>query len=214
MTLAFHLKNAELVASSLYRRAKIWITQQKYNLAVQDLEQALPYAQRTRNPLRCYILMLLAESYSLFIPGEKEAFQYSFQLLDEVDRTVRSHGTLEGDGSYVKVDIPGLYMIRGDVLLRSGHIEEARKNFSIVQESLPREFTRWQGNLLFSEAQFALALGDITSSCQYGIEGLKITRATESQSGEAKVHRLYRSLYKKEPSHPRVKELGAMLGLE
>jgi DNA-binding SARP family transcriptional activator len=213
ITLAFQLKNAELVASSLYRRAKIWLAQQKYELASQDLEHALPYAQRSRNPLRCYILMLLAETYSHFVRDDKQNFKKSFILLDEVDQAVRSHGVLEGDGSYVKVDTPGLYMIRGDVLRRSGQFQDARKALDIVRENLPKEFTRWQGNLLFSEASLALAEHDVSSACQYGFDALEIARATDSRSGETKVHRLYRDIYKIEPSHPHTKELGARLGL-
>lgn len=157
LTLSFHLKDSELVAASLYRRAKIWLAMEKYEKAVQDLEQALPYAYRSRDPLRCYIMMLLAESYSLFAPTNKNLSQKCFRLLDEVERTVRTFGILEGDGSYVKVDIPGLFMIRGGILRRVGQFKESQKTLNVVRESLPKEFTRWQGNLLLAEAHLALA---------------------------------------------------------
>ncbi len=213
IAIAFRLNNAELIASSLYRRAKIHAAQQRYFSAVSYLESALPYAASSRDPLRCYISMLLAEMYSLLAPGNEEYSHKSLTLLDEVDKTIRSHGTLEGDGSYVKVDVPGLYMIRGDVLRRAGQLKEAQEALVVVRESLSRDFTRWQGNLLLSEARLALAEHDITTSVQRGYEVFEITSATRSRSGEAKVHHLYWDIWKAESEHARVKELGVRLGL-
>jgi len=213
IAIAFRLNNAELIASSLYRRAKIHAAQQRFPAAVSYLESALPYASASRDPLCCYISMLLAEMYSLLAPGNEEYSHKSFRLLDEVDRTVRSYGILEGDGSYVKVDVPGLYMIRGDVLRRAGQFKKAQEAIVVVRDSLSRDFTRWQGNLLLSEARLALAEHDITTSVQRGCEVLEITAATRSRSGEAKVHRLYWDIWKAEPEHARVKELGVRLGL-
>ena len=213
IAIAFRLDRAELIASSLYRRAKIHAAEQRYLAAVSYLESALPYASASRDPLRCYISMLLAEMYSLLAPGNEEYFHKSLTLLDEVDRTVRSHGVLEGDGSYVKVDVPGLYMIRGDVLRRAGQFKEAQEAIVVVRDSLSRGFTRWQGNLLLSEARLALAERDIATSVQRGCEVREVTAATRSRSGEAKVHRLYWDIWKVEPEHARVKELGVRLGL-
>lgn len=214
ITLALHLESAELVASSLYRRAKIRAAQQQYDLAVQDLEDVLPYAQRSRDPLRCYIAMFLAEVYSLLAPGDTHFTAKSLTLLDEVDRTVRIHGVLEGDGSFVKVDVPGLSMIRGDVLRRAGQLTEAQEALLLVRKSLPKEFIRWQGNLCLSEAHVALADHDVEHSCHLTQEALDIFQATQSRSGLAKVRRAYARLWQAQPSHPRVKELGTRLGVE
>ncbi len=214
ITLAFQLQDAELVASSLYRRAKVWAAQQQYDLAVKDLEAVLPYARRSRDPLRCYIAMLLAEMYSRLAPGDARYAKKSLTLLDEVDRTVRTHGVLEGDGSFVKVDIAGLYMIRGDVLGRSGQRDDAREAFLLVRRSLPKAFTRWQGNLCISEAQLSLAQRDLENSCQLAHDALDIFQATDSQSGAAKVRRLYRDLWQAYPAHAQIKELGERLDIQ
>ncbi len=74
IAVAFQLEDVELTASSLYRRAKLYAAQRRYELALSDLEAALPYASRSRSPLRCYISMFLAEVYSLFAPGNEEFF--------------------------------------------------------------------------------------------------------------------------------------------
>jgi transcriptional regulator with XRE-family HTH domain len=214
--LAIQLQDSELIASSLYRRAKIHAKQQSYAQAIRDLENALPYAKRSRDPLRCYIFMLLAEMYSLLTPADASLFQKSLKLLDEIDRAVRTYGVLEGDGSFVKVDTPGLYMIRGDVLRRSGAIKEAQNALLIAKESLPKEFIRWRGNLCLSEAQLAFADGDIGGSCQLALLALDFIEVTRSQSNTGEVRRLYSDITRSgkiEPSHPRLKDLGARLGV-
>jgi tetratricopeptide (TPR) repeat protein len=209
--LAFQLESAELVASSLYRRAKLYAAQQQYDRAIQDLEAALPYARHSRDPLRCYILMFLAEVYSLLAPENAELIKKSLHFLDEVAEAVRTHQVLEGDGSFVKVDTPGLFMIWGDVLRRAREIKDARQALHIVQTSLPKEFTRWQGNLHLATAQLFLAEGDVINSYQQLCQTLDIFQVINSRSGLVKTQRVYQALRTVEPSNVDVLELGERL---
>ncbi len=209
--LAFELTNAELIAASLYRRAKIYVDRGEYDLAAKDAEAALPYAARARDPLRCYVSVFLAEVYSHLNAADKQLQRKSLALLDDVGRTVRAYGTLDGDGSYAKVDLPGLMMIRGDVLRRYGNIDEAQDALLIVRESLPPEFTRWRGNLLISEAHLCYADHDIGGACDLALDALDIIEATRSDSNREKIVQLYRSLSGNK--HPGVRELGERLGL-
>ena len=210
---AFQLNNAELIASALYRRAKIYVGQRQYAEAVKDVEAALPYASHSRDPLRCYVSVFLAEVYSLHAPDDRQLRKKSLALLEEAGRMVRSQGVLENDGSYAKVDIPGLYIIRGDVLRRQGKIADAENALLVVQENLPPEFTRWRGNLHISEAQLAFVDHDIEGSCQYAFDALNIIEATHSQSNKAKIERLYGDLCEVDSQHVSVKDLGDRLGL-
>jgi transcriptional regulator with XRE-family HTH domain len=209
--LAFELTNAELIAASLYRRAKIYVDRHEYDLAVKDAEAALSYAARSRDPLRCYVSVFLAEVYSLLDPADKQLQRKSLSLLDDVGRTVRAQGTLDGDGSFAKVDLPGLMMIRGDVFRRHGNIEAAQNALLIVREGLPPEFTRWRGNLLISEAQLCYADHDVIGACDLALDALDIIEATRSNSNRAKIEQLYVSFAGK--NHPRVRDLGERLGL-
>lgn len=209
--LAFELTNAELTAASLCRRAKIYTDQHRYDLAIRDAEAALPHASRSRDPLRCYISVFLAEVYSLLNSTDKQFQRKSLSLLDDVGRTVRAHGTLDGDGSFAKVDLPGLYMIRGDIFRRQGKIEVAQDALLIVRDNLSPAFTRWRGNLLISEAQLSLADHDIVGACELALDALDIIEATRSSSNRAKIEQLYTGLAGK--NHPRVRDLGERLGL-
>src|SRR5712692_2254617 len=133
VNLALELESAELIASSLYRRAKIYLEQQAYRLATQDLERALSYANRSRDPLRCYVYISLAEAYSLLSPDDKQLQKESLFLLEQVGSAVRKSNVLQGDGSFAKVDIPGLHMMRGDVLRRFCKLRDAEKALDVVQ---------------------------------------------------------------------------------
>jgi transcriptional regulator with XRE-family HTH domain len=209
--LAFDLTNAELIAASLYRRAKIYVDRHEYDMAVKDAEAALPYAARSRDPLRCYVSVFLAETYSHLDPADRQLQRKSLLLLDDVGRTVRAKGTLDGDGSFAKVDLPGLYMIRGDVLRRHGSIEAAQDALLIVRDGLPPEFTRWRGNLLISESQLCCAENDVGGACDLALDALDIIEATRSSSNRAKIEQIYGSLAGK--NHPRIRDLGERLGL-
>jgi hypothetical protein len=104
-------------------------------------------------------------------------------------------------------------MIRGDVLRRAGQLKEAQQALLIVQQSLPKEFIRWRGNLYHSEAQLALADKDIESGCQLALQALDFVDATHSRSNTVEIERLYWEIRQMEPSHPRLKELGSRLGI-
>jgi tetratricopeptide (TPR) repeat protein len=213
LMLAEHLNNAELVASSLHRRSRTYVEMGRYDLAVQDLEHALPYARRSRDPLRCYLLICLAETLSLLYPNSEQVEKRCLDLLDEVGRSVRASRSqvLEGDGSYTRVDLPGLYMIRGDVLRRFNRLNDAQNALLIVRGNLPRNFTRWQGNLLVADAQLCYAQGDYTGACDLALEGLSFVDETRSSSTCVKIERLYSNLIQQVPRNRNVNALGKRL---
>jgi hypothetical protein len=71
--------------------------------------------------------------------------------------------------------------------------------------------TRWQGNLLVSEAMLYQAQHETSESCTLALDALSIVRETESSSTKAKIDRLYASLAQDNPRHPMVRELGQQL---
>ena len=156
----------------------------------------------------------MAEVYSLFASDNAQLAQKSLKLLDQVGRTVRLYGVLEGDESFTKVDIPGLYMLRGDVLRRIGKIEEAQNALVIARDNLSPESTRWQGNLYTSEAQLAYTDRDIEGCCKLALDALNVVAVIKSQPNLTKIEHLYESLCKDlkvTKSHSSVKELGTRL---
>ena len=211
LDIAIALRNAELITSSLFRRARTYIEMGRAEMAVRDLEQAKDNAERSRDPQRCYALLCLAEAYSIATPHDSQKRQESLLLLDRVGRTVRTHGVLAGDGSFTKVDAPGLHMIRGDILRRFGMLDEASNALLIARDHLPRHFVRWQGNLLVSEAQLCYAEKDVDGACELSLDALSILDETRSSSTKAKLERLHARMERIAPLSSSVKELGQRL---
>ncbi len=208
--LAFHLGNPELIAASLFRRARTFIQQQKYEAAVRDLEAALPYADRSRDPLKGYVYQTTAETYALVAGTDRQLQKKSLNIFDQVGRIIRK-GDLEDDGSFVKLNIAGLYMDRARALTQFNQPDEARDALNIARENLGPELTRWQARLLIGDAQTYLAEGDAESACTVALDALKIVRATQSHSNEQRIVKLYRKLQEQFPHQPMVSRLKLQL---
>jgi transcriptional regulator with XRE-family HTH domain len=208
--LALQLGNAELIAAALFRRAKTYLKQQKYEAALHDLEAALSYAERSRDPLKGYVYQATAEAYALVAPGDEQIQKKSLLLLDHVGRIVRK-GSLENDGSFVRLNVAGLYMDRASILMRFQKREEARNALNIAHDHLGPELTRWQARLLIAEAASYLAEGDPEGCCEMAFEALKVVRATESRSNQQRIQGLYQQLHEQYPRYPLVSRLGTQL---
>ena len=77
------------------------------------LRAALPYARRSRDPLKSYVFICLAEAYSLCAPNDSQVKRAAFALLDAVGEALRSskgHEPLpEGEGLAVAINQPADY---------------------------------------------------------------------------------------------------------
>jgi tetratricopeptide (TPR) repeat protein len=208
--LAFHLENPELIAASFFRRARTHMQQQQYDAAISDLEAALPYADRARDPLKGYVYQTTAETYSIMAGKDKQLQKKSLNMLDQVGRIIRK-GNLEDDGSFVKLNVAGLYMDRARALTRFHEPEEAHDALGIARDNLGPELTRWQARLLLADAQTYLAESDPDSCCEMALEALKVVRATQSYSNQKRVENLSRQLQKRYPNHPQVNRLSLQL---
>ncbi|MBV9691862.1 MAG: helix-turn-helix transcriptional regulator [Ktedonobacteraceae bacterium] len=213
ITLAIYLDNAELLSAALFRRARTHLYLRDYDLAVQDLEQALPYAQRSRNPLKSYIYICLAEAYSLRFAEDVQVQQKALALLDLVGEALRSSqtGILDGDGSYTKVDIAGWSMEKANVLSRFGNLVQAREVINDSRKELSSAWTRWQGNLEVADARLSFLENDVERCCDRLRLAATIARSTYSKSNAAKIQALYGKLYKRFPSHRTIRNVGEEL---
>lgn len=208
--LAFQLKNPELISASLFRRAKTYLKQHEYDAAIRDLEAALPYADKSRDPLKGYVYQATAEAYSIIASNDAQTQKQSLNLLDQVGRIVRK-GNLEDDGSFVKLNIAGLYMDRAQALTLFHKTDEAHNALHIARNNLGPELTRWQTRLLIADAEIYLAEDDPESCCEMAFEALKVVQATQSRSNEARVQKLHQQLQQRYSHHPLVKRLEMQL---
>ncbi|MBV9689236.1 MAG: hypothetical protein JO202_05930 [Ktedonobacteraceae bacterium] len=204
--IAFRLKNAELIASSLLRRARIYIRQQDYVLAYQDAMQMLPYADLVRDPLKgkCYQMAgeatgYVAEKDSVL---QKKSMDYFHKALK-----IAQKGNMTPDGSFVKVDITSILIEKADALILYERIADAHDALAITREHVSPEQNRWKVNLLLSEARAYLAEKDVTSCCQIAIEAMGMIRAINLSAKEDRVLSLLEQCRQLESQNPEVLRL-------
>jgi hypothetical protein len=190
--IAFRLKNAELIASSLLRRARAYHHIPERELALKDALDALPYADLSRDPLKGKCYQMAGESQSYLAGDNKDLQEKSLAYFNKAAQIARK-GNLEPDGSFVKTDLTSIYIEKAEALVLFKRFDEAHNALSIARKNLSPEITRWQVNLLLAEASTYFAEGDI-SSCCYSIEQvLPLIRVLNLPSKEQRVVSLYAS---------------------
>ena len=208
--IAFRLKNAELIASSLLRRARAYHGLPERELALKDALDSLPYADLSRDPLKGKCYQMAGESQAYLAGDSKELQEKSLDYFRKAAQIARK-GNLEPDGSFVKTDLTSISIERGKALTLFGRFEEARNALSIARKNLSPELTRWQVNLLVEEAKTFFAQGDISSCCYSLIEALPIVRALHLPGKEGKITDLYHRCNERESGNSVVKQLGRMV---
>jgi tetratricopeptide (TPR) repeat protein len=210
VAIAFRLKNAELIASSLLRRARVYHHIPEHELALKDALDSLPYADLSRDPLKGKCYQMAGESQAYLAGDHRDLQEKSLTYFNKAAQIARK-GNLEPDGSFVKTDITSVYIERAKALTLFKRFDEAHQALAIARKNLSPELTRWQVNLLIEEAKTYFAQGDISSCCYSLIEALPIVRAINLPSKEGKITDLYHRCNEREPGSSIVKKLGKMV---
>lgn len=213
--IARHLGNPDLLAAALFRRARTFLQEQDYAAAARDIDEALRTVKHGRDAaLRAYVAICWAEIHSSFNLTDKAMQQKCLTLMDGVAHSVRSSSknVLTGEGSFTRVDLPGLFMERANTLMRFGNKADAEDALAIVQETLERNFIRWQGNLGIANAHLCLVSNDIDGACLVASDTLRIVRATHSRRNEQKIKALFLAAYHQYPRLASLRTLGRELG--
>ena len=210
--IAFGLGNAELIASSLLRRTRIYLRKGEFGLAIQDAEAAHPYADRSRDPLRGKVYQITGEAYARVAGSNQELQKKSLNLFDQVGRIVRK-GNLEADGSFAKLDLTSLYVERAEALRQFGQFDDARNALAIACDNLSPELTRWQINILLEEAETYLAEQEYDDSATVALEALKVVNVLQLGGKKEQIRRLYGELCKWNANYPLARLLGNELEL-
>jgi hypothetical protein len=208
--IAFRLKNAELIASSLLRRARIYIRQQDYVLAYQDAMQMLPYADLSRDPLKGKCYQMAGEATGYVAVNDPMLQKRSMNFFNTALK-IAQKGDMTPDGSFVKTDITSILIEKADALILYGRIADAHDALAIAREHLSPEQNRWKINLLLSEARAFLAEKDVASCCQTLIDALSIIHAIDLSAKRDRVLSLFEQCQKLEPQNTEVQQLQALL---
>lgn len=213
--LASELNNAELIASSLIGRIRIYFCQQQYEQALRDAQRACFYADMDllRDPLKgkCYQMAGEAQAY---MAGENRNLQEkSLRYFEKAARIART-GNLEPDGSFVKTDLTSIYIEWAKALTLFRRFDEAHDAYAIARKKLSPELTRWHMNLLIEEAKTYIAEGDVSSCCLCLLDALPIVRAIGVPNREGVIRRLLEKCKQQNPRDEVVKRLEKMLQVQ
>jgi tetratricopeptide (TPR) repeat protein len=210
VAIAFRLRNAELIASSLLRRARVLIRRNEYEAALQDALAALPYADLARDQLRGKCYQMAGEAQGYLAETSRELQEKSLAYFNKAAQIVRK-GNLEPDGSFVKTDLTSIYIEKADALTLFGRMQEAHNALGVARKNLSPELTRWEVNLLLSESRAYLAEKDIDSCCYSLIDALNIVRAVKLSSKEDRILSVYQTCKSLAPGNPTMKRLEKLL---
>lgn len=208
--MAFRLRNAELIASSLLRRARILLRREEYMAALEDALAALPYADLSRDPLKGKCYQMAGEAQGYLAGTNRELQEKSLAYFNKAAQIARK-GNLEPDGSFVKTDLTSIYIEKADALTLFKRYDEAHNALGIARKNLSPELTRWEVNLLLSEARAYVAEKDVESCCYSLIDALNIVRAVKLSSKEDRIRSLYKSCKSLEPTNATIKRLEKLL---
>ncbi len=210
--IAFELGNAELIASSFLRRTRIYLQKGDYQLAIQDAEAALPYANRSRDPLKGKVYQITGEAYGRIAESSQELQKKSLGYFDQVGRIVRK-GNLEADGSFARLDLTSLYIERAEALRQFRQFDDAHDALAIARDNLSPQLTRWQINIMLEEAEAYYAQGDHGDSATVALNTLKLINTLRLDGKKQRIRRLYQNLYSWNANYPLVRLLGQELDM-
>jgi hypothetical protein len=208
--LAFELKNAELIAASLQRRSRIYMQSHHYQLAFQDAERALPYAQKSRDPLKGKTYQIYAEALAHLAGNDKSLQEKSRDYFRQVGTIVRK-GNLEPDGTFMKLDLTSLYIEMAEAFILWRQFDDARNALAIARKQLSPELTRWQVNILLTEADMYNAQGHYADGADAALEALKIIQAVKMDSKEQRIRAMLPHFVKSIPRYDATKQLSQRL---
>ena len=182
--LAEELNNAELLAASLFRRAKTHEAHRQLTAALADINAALPYAQRSRDQLRGYVFQMAGELISRLPPSQENAKRYRF-LMEEPRRILRK-GAIEDDKSFTKLSLTGYQQDRARGFLRFGDYDAALEALAVAEKAQTPEMTRWAAETAILRAQVFAATGEVEWACSELEEALPLVTATRSSGKKRK----------------------------
>ncbi|MGH2496766.1 MAG: helix-turn-helix domain-containing protein [Ktedonobacteraceae bacterium] len=209
LDLALELGNTELIAAALEHRSGTYARMKQFDLALTDIQRALPYADRSRSILKGNVYLVAAEKYTRVhgLKAEREVMGF----FDTVRGIVRK-GHLEGDGSFLKLNTASLHIEQAKVLTCFQRFAEAHNSYKIAHKYLSDDLTSWQANILLEEAETYLKEDEIEGCCESAIEAFKIVHSLRSPSREERLRRLHQQCRVRAPNNARVFRLGEMLG--
>ncbi len=220
---AIELDDAELIASSFFRRARVHMenrnaatdqAQERKHLefAKVDVDAALLYTERIRAPLKGNIYLIAAEVNALCAGNDVSLRKQCEKWQDKV-ATLVYRGNIEDDETFLKLNTTALHHEKAKILLQFHRLQDARNELNTAWKTLDPGILTWHINMHLTEANLYKAERDLEGSAKSVTEAYKIARVMQSRKRIAEVEKLFFDLQQLDDANPYVCNLGMMLGL-
>lgn len=218
--LASSLNNMELLVSSLYRQAVVYLEQSAtvsdtalyVEHAKNDIEAALKHVDRVRPTLKGNVYLLAAEIYALYA-GSDATLRNQCAKWHEKTGNLVYRGDLEDEGNFLKLNPSAWHHEKAKSLLLFGRVKDARNELNLTWKTLPPDFLTWKMNTHLTEANLYKTEHDLEGSVQATIEAYHIAEAMHSNKGIASIKKIYTELEHLDKNNPYVANLGLVVGL-
>lgn len=206
---AKELGNSELLAASLFRRARTLLHQQQTDKAMNDMTRAVEHARGARDNLRGYVYQMTGEVVTR-LPKSVESTTQFHRYMDEAGRILR-RGNLEDDSSGAQLNAFGYHQDRARGALRLGDTELAMDAIGLAQKNLQPHMTRWHVELMVLRAQTYTQSSEPEWACQQLEEALILVKSTRSATQRRTIQNAYAALAKRYPNQRNVRQLAPLM---
>lgn len=210
--IAYRLKNAELIASSLQRRSRIYLSGKRYKEGLADALKALPYGDLSRDPTKGKCYQIAGEVVGFLAAGRRDWQERSIAYYDKAIEIAR-HGDLSQDGSFYRSDLTSVLIEKAETLSLFGRYDDAHAALETARENLSPTVNRWRLNLLVTEAQIYVAQHAITDAAYVMSDALSLAHDLDLPRKVGHIQALFIQARHIEPGNEQLAQVARQLAL-
>jgi transcriptional regulator with XRE-family HTH domain len=221
--LATEMDNVELVANSLFRRARMYMEhstltlepygqQQYWRKAQTDAEGALSHIEHIGDALKGNIYLIAAEVNALFASNDGKLRSQCLDWQTKVGN-ILYRGPLEDDGSLTRLNKPALHHEQAKILLQFGRVRDARDVINRTWKSLSPPQASLRTYIYLTEAKIFMAEKELEGSARCGVEACAMATIRRSQKQQEEIKQIYKKMVELDENNPYVCRLGVELNM-
>jgi hypothetical protein len=237
MASLLEIEDAELTGAALYRRARVHVIHNKYDLARQDSQATLAKAEHARGPLKGNAYLLAAETNALYAGGE-EKLKKQCRKWQELAANLLYQKKVQEDETFLWFDLYAVHHERAKTLarfslfhtsddelidlLKNPH-RKANENLKDAQDALETAKTHMAAHdtgkaeksmdYSITQARVHLIGKEFEESAKETKFALQMARAAHSQQDIRQIRKIHAMLHTLAPKNPYILNLGVELGI-
>jgi hypothetical protein len=154
---------------------------------------------------------MAAELYAYVAKNEAQCRKQCDMWQDQVADLVYG-GTIEEDGTFLKLNRSALHHERAKTLLRFDCLQEARRELNTAWKTLQPNLPTWHVNMYLTEAKLFLVEHDVEGSAKSGVKAYELAKTIHSQKSEVEVVHLLETLQQLDSTNTYVCTLNTTVG--